>query len=151
MSNEAKYTYAASKALETSGGTVANAGFNSGDGLSITSGDHSDYPLADAVLYVPGFGSALAGFQVINLYRRDMDACGDTSADCYAPAAAYKYLYVGSFVLPQSNATNSTGYHSITDIPLSAACIMYIENTTGQTLNSAWSLTIRPKTYGPVA
>ena len=151
MANEIEWTYASSIALETSGGTVANAGFNSGDGASITSGGHGNWPLADFIFYNAGFGSALAGNQVINLYRECLDAVGDANFDEVAPSAAYKYLYVGSFQMQLSNATNSTGYHSLNDVPLSAACIFYIENVTGQQMNSGWGLYCRPKSYIPGA
>jgi hypothetical protein len=150
MANECEWTYMSSIALETSGATVANAGFDSGDGLSITSGGHGDWPLCDLEFYCPGFGSALAGVQVINVYRRAMDMVGG-SDDAVAPSDAYKQTYVGSFVMQLSNATNSTGYHHLADVPLCNAVIFYIENTTGQTLNAGWSLTCRPKTYIPGA
>ena len=150
MANEIEWTYLASIALETSGATVANAGFNSGDGASITTSGHGDWPLCDLEFYCPGFGSALAGWQIINVYRRAMDMVGGTN-DAVEPSATNKQLYVGSFAMVQSCATNSTGFHHLPNVPLSNACIFYIENTTGQTLNSAWSLTCRPKTYIPGA
>lgn len=150
MANEIEFVYGASIVLEASGATVANAGFDSGDGSSITSGAHGDWPLCDLELYVAGFGAALAGWQVINVYRRAMDMVGGAD-DAVAPSAAYKNLYVGSFAMQQSNATNSTGYHHLPNVPLSNACIFYIENTTGQALNTGWGLWCRPKSYIPGA
>lgn len=140
----------ASVALETDGGTLANAGFASAPDASMTSGNHGDWPLCDVVFYNPGFGSALAGWQVINLYRCAQDVLGGTS-DSNAPAAANKYLFVGSFPLPQSCATNSTGYIQLSDVPLTRSQYFYIENTTGQQLNSGWGLWVQPKTYIPGA
>lgn len=150
MANEIEFTYLSSVVLETSGATVANAGFDSGDGLSITASGHGDWPLCDLEFTCTGFGSALAGWQVINVYRRDMDMVGG-AVDATAPVAAFKYLYVGSFPLQQSNATNSTVNVQLSNVPLSNACVFYIENTTGQTLNTAWTLTARPKSYIPGA
>jgi len=150
MSQEIEWVYGSSIALETSGATVANAGFDSGDGSSITSGGHGDWPLCDLEFTCTGFGSALAGWQVINVYRRDMDMVGGMN-DSTIPVAAFKYLYVGSFPLQQSNASNSTVKVQLPNVPLSNAVIFYIENTTGQTLNTAWTLTARPKSYIPGA
>ena len=150
MANEIEWVYGSSIALETSGATVANAGFDSGDGSSITSGGHGDWPLCDLEFTCTGFGSALAGWQVINVYRRDMDMAGG-SVDATIPVAAFKHLYVGSFPLQQSNATNSTVNAQLCNVPLSNAVMFYIENTTGQTLNTAWTLTARPKSYIPGA
>jgi len=151
LANEIEWTYLSSIALETSGGTIANAGFDSGDGLSITNSGHGDWPLCDLELYYAGHGTAaLVGWMVINVYRRAMDMVGGTN-DAAAPSATNKTLYVGSFALWQSMASASTGYFHLPNVPLSNACIFYIENTTGQQMNSAWSLTTRPKSYIPGA
>jgi hypothetical protein len=151
MANEIEWSYMSSIVLEASGASVANAGFDSGDGSSITAGAHGDWPLCDLELYIVGFGADLAGWQVINVYRRAMDMVGGAD-DAVAPSATYKNLYVGSFSLMQSaKSTTSTGFHHLPNVPLSNACIFYIENTTGQQLTTGWGLWCRPKSYIPGA
>ena len=151
MANEIEWVYGSSIALETSGGTITNSGFNSGDGSSITTSGHGDWPLCDLEIYYAGHGTgALVGRQVVNVYRQAMDMVGGSN-DAAAPSATNKTLYVGSFALWQSMASASTGYFHLPNVPLCNACIFWIENTTGQQMNSAWSLTARPKSYIPGA
>jgi hypothetical protein len=150
MANEVEWTYMSSVALETDGAQIANVALASAPDASMTSGNHGNWPLCDLVLYVAGFGSALAGWQVINVYRCDMDLLGGT-IDSIVPSAAFKQLYVGSFPLQQSMATNSTGYIPLPDVPLSSSCYFYLENTTAQTLSTGWGVWCRPKSYIPGA
>jgi len=151
MANEIEWVYGSSIALETSGATVANAGFDSGDGSSITTSGHGDWPLCDLELYYAGHGTAaLVGRQVVDVYRQAMDMVGGAN-DTAAPSATNKTLYLGSFVLWQSMASASTGYFHLPNVPLSNACIFWIENSTGQQMNSGWSLTAIPKSYIPGA
>lgn len=150
MANECEWTYMSSIALETSGATLNSASFGSGDASSITSSGHGNWPLCDLVLYSNGFAASLAGFQVINVYRRDMDLLGGT-ADANEPSAVEKNVFVGSFPMIASAGTDSTGYVPLCDVPLSQSCIFYIENSAGQDLQAGWGLWCRPKTNIPGA
>lgn len=151
MANELKYTYAASVGMETSGASLTNTSFAAAADSTLSSTNHSNYPLADFFLKTVGFSASIAtGSQVVNLYRQDLDVAGDTSADATAPATSFKSIYVGSFTIPPL-ASNTTTYHTLIDVPISSNCVFAIENSCGQTFNAGWALTCAPKSYIPGA
>lgn len=148
MSGELEMTYASTVTLEGNGAALADGAYAQADDAMLSSANHENYPLADVVLYVPGFASALSGYKEIYLYRRDMNLAGGSN-DEPAPSSTYKGRRVGEFKLPEDNAAGTSGYYQITDVPLSQNCYFYISNETGQELNNGWILYATPKTYVP--
>lgn len=151
MANELKYTYAGSVALEASGASAAASAFVQADDTTLSSTNHSNYPLADFVLKTIGFAAAIAstGGPSVALYRRDLDVGGNADNDAPAPSALARSLFVGSFIIPRSLASTGTNYFVLTDVPLSAVCDFYIENLAGQNLKAGWALTAVPKSFVP--
>lgn len=147
MANEAEWTYADQVALEASGASAASSGIVAADDTALSSSNHSNYPVADAVLTC-SFGAAIAAGTAIYLYRQDLNI--DGTSDAPAPASTYEHQLVGVFPLP-SGASSSAAYPANGDIPLSKECQFSIKNGTAQTLSAGWVLKITPKTYVPGA
>lgn len=145
MANEVKVSYASQVVLESNGSSGAAAAFILAATTSLASANHSDFPLADFVLYC-SFGAAVAA-TTVNLYRQDQDI--DSTNDALAPSANYKATYVGSFIM--SSGQSAAAYYPLNDVPISRICKFYIENATAQSIASAWTLKATPKTYAPGA
>ena len=145
MANEVVWTYAASEVtLEASGASAASTVFVAADDADLALANHSNFPLCDFALNCD-FGAAVAAGSVIRLYRQDLNIQGTN--DSPAPATTYKYLFVGSFVIPSGRS--ATGWYPLTDIPLVKDQQYSIENGTDQNLSVAWKLYATPKTYEP--
>ena len=153
MANEAEWTTATEVTLEDSGASVANAGFIAADATTLSSANHSNYPLADFAFKSIGTGAALAstGSLVVNLYRQPLNF-DTTAGDEPNPSASLKAHYVGSFILPLSAASNSTYYAQLDNVPLIfGEQQFWLENGLGQTLNAGWTLKATPKSFVPGA
>lgn len=126
-------------AAAITGATIANA---------LSSANLSNYPRADLVLtYIPASTTASTAMD-IQIYRRDLDVGGLTSADDAAPGLSNSSKYVGNFKIP---SVASTGTHVVSaiDIPLpggNAGCEFYLQNNLTNTIPAGWSLTVIPKT-----
>jgi len=152
MASENEWTYATQVTLEASGASAANAAFVAADDTTLASASHSNYPYADFVLKTVGFGAALAstGSLGVGLWRRDLNIDG-TAGDEGAVTASNRVHFCGFFALPNSAASTSTNYVSLTDVSLVEDQDYYIENLTGQSINIGWTLKVKPKTNVPGA
>lgn len=87
----------------------------------------------------------------IVIYARLMNIDGTT--DAIAPSTNRKWAPIGSFnVYAASTATNylfDSGLCELPGMQDSQEYEFYLENLTGQTISSGWSLVIRPMTHGP--
>ena len=74
MAGEAEWTLASEVTLEDSGASVANAGFIDANATTLSSANHSNYPLADFALKTVGDLSELVrtdrGFVILKLTER---------------------------------------------------------------------------------
>lgn len=147
MANEVEWTYATQVTLEASGASAASSVIVAANDGALSSSNHSNYPVADAVLTCD-FGAAIAAGTCIYLYRQDLNI--DGTADAPVPASTYEHQLVGIFPLP-SGASASATYPANGDIPLSKECQFSIKNGTAQNLSAGWVLKITPKTYAPGA
>ena len=148
MANETEWTYATPVVLEASGGSAASNAFVAADDTTLGSANHSNFPWADFAL--TGVVATTVGSNgSINLYRHDKLVDGTNNS--IVPGTANPTLFVGSFRVPDAQASTSTMYLNVTDVPLAANCGFYIENKTNQTLNAGWKLRVVPKTYAPGA
>lgn len=149
MANETKWTYASQVTLEASGASSANAAFTAADDTGLASANHSNYPYADFVLKTVGFGASLStGDKYIALYRGEQNIDG-TAGDALAPATSNRACYVGSFFVAGGQASTATSYYALTDVPLVADQLYWIENQTGQTVSAGWTLKATPKAIVP--
>jgi len=137
MAGESIIIYSTTVNVVTSGASVTDTNFSATPASSVV----SNFPLADAVLSGT-FAVAPASDNVVHLYRRDMNI--KSTNDAPVPSASNKNIYVGSFKL----STDTTQTINLPAIPLSADCEFYIENGSGQTLNSTWTLDIKPFGFG---
>lgn len=145
MSNELKYTYGTEVVLEASGASAASNAFVAADDSSLAAANHTNYPLANLSLKCD-FGAAVGANYVVNLYRQDFDV-NDAGEDAPAPATTYKYLYVGSFVIPSGQSASAT--YPLMGVPISKVCKFSIENATNQNLSAGWILKAYPVSYVP--
>ena len=134
-------------------GTATN-GIATGDfsAVNATTGTIAWTNIDDAIqasaTIVFDFTTAPTANTSINLYARLLNTSG--SDDNPVPVATFQQVYVGSFPMPNDNAP-----HAVTiDIGLpngytSQVYEFYIENQTGQTLPSGWTMWITPKAIGP--
>src|SRR5262245_24662869 len=135
MTNETKWTTAASVALETTGASVANAAFaNAASGLA--SAGSSNYPYGDFVLKCNGFGASLASNAngYIVLYCVPQNQAGNSSADAPVPSTAYRGMALGSFIVPNALASTAVVYLPLNDMPIYQDQNYTIENVASQTL-----------------
>jgi hypothetical protein len=153
MTNETKWTYAASVALEASGASIANAAFSASTNATtiLSSTNHSNYPYADFVLKVSTLGASTASNAngYVAMYRIDQDMATATAADGTYPSSNYRNTFVGSFTIPNSLASTSIIYIPLLDVPLGENQQYALENSASQTLAAGWSLTVRPKAIVP--
>jgi hypothetical protein len=153
MANEAEWTTATEVTLEDSGASVANAGFIDANATTLSSANHSNYPLADFALKTTGFGAALAstGSLTVNLYRKVINFDG-TAGDELDPSASLKAHYMGSFIMPLSAASNTTYYAHLESVPLIPGEQAFaLEDALGQSISAGWTLKAIPKTLVPGA
>lgn len=152
MTNEVLWKYAASVPITTSGASIASAAFAAGSS-GMASAQHSNYPYADFTLFVSGLGAstASAGNGYVALYQIRQNAEGNSSADGVTASTAYRGGFVGSFQIPNSQASTTTCYIPLENVPLSQDAVYVIENQAGQSMNAGWALTCTPKSWVPSA
>lgn len=143
MANEVVWTYADQVTLEASGTSAASDAFLQAADVSLTSANHSNFPMCDLAL-TADFGATPTN-GVVRVYRRDMNI--DGTADAVAPSSSFPRLFVGSIPIPGS----ASATYPLPDVPLSKDCDFYIENATGQNISAGWVLKATPKTYEPSA
>ena len=110
----------------------------------------SNAPVANGVLRVRFNTTAPTAGDQVKLFRRDLNI--DSTSDAPVPDAAYPFTYVGSFFVDA--VADADQYLALTDIPLSKDCEFYIQNKTGQTIQStttATTLKLTPKSRNVVA
>lgn len=150
MTNETKWTSAASVALETTGASVANAAFiNAASGLA--SAGHSNYPYADFVLKINGFGASIASNAngYVSLFAVPQNMLGVGAADAGVPSASYRSQFLGTFLVPNSLASTAVVYLPCFDVPIGADQNFTLENVSSQTLAAGWTLSVQPKAIIP--
>lgn len=127
---------------------VANNGFSATGDISAWTNDddarQASITLTGTFAVAPTLGT------YVNLYARLMNV--DGTSDNPVPSVSFLHTCLGSF--PVDDVTSS---QVITlDIPLPNAYTsqvyeFYIENKSGQSLNSGWTLKVTPKAAGPHA
>ena len=142
MAGEIKWTYADPVTLEDSGTSAASNVFVEADATTLTSANHSNYPVADLVLKCD-WSAAPTSTSVVNVYRRDLNI--DGTSDAIVPASTFPQVLVGVVPIPQS----ASAVYPIPNVPLSAECSFYIENKSNTTLMAGWTLKATPKTFVP--
>lgn len=149
--DDAIHKFGTQDTITAGGGTssVVNAAFSaSGDAAAWTNDD--DAPMASVTAKFDWNTTAPDANSTIQLYARLMNT--DSTNDSDIPDANYTHYYLGSFKI---NDVLTNQYITI-DIALPNAYTsqiyeFYIENSTGQTLQAAWTMKITPKTVGPHA
>jgi len=154
MANEAKITRltAVTASSQSTASTLAAAAVSpsSATVTLLSSSNHSNYPLADAVLTFSATASVSSASNTINLYRRDMNHDSGTADDpelSINTTTGYMQKYVGSFVVGHTSAA-ATQSSQVTDVLLSDQCEFYIENKLNGGITD-WTLKIIPKTFVP--
>lgn len=131
-----------------SSSSVAIAAFSVAGDVTAWAND-DDAPMAN-VVFTGTFAAAPSANSVVNLFARAMNV--DSTTDTEIPSANNLSGHLGAFLLRD---TTSAQTHSI-DVRLpnaksSAEYEFYIQNLSGQSLNSGWTLKVTPKTFGPHA
>lgn len=139
---DAIYKYGTQTTVTTAASTLANGSVDSETKTTLT----SSAPLANLSLSFQ-VASATTIVSAINVYRRDLNIDGTNNAP--VPTLNNKSIFVGSFLVPSGLTANTTYYLPLPGIPISATSVFYIQNGTGQTINSGWILKATPVTYGP--
>lgn len=137
MAGESISVYNTTVNAVTSGASIADTVFSAAPANAVV-GDHV---LCD-VVFSGTFASAPVAGQVLSLYRRDMNIVGTTDAP--TPSSSNRNTYVGAFLL----STDATQAVNLSGVPLAPDCEFYIENESGQTLNAAWTLDVKPFGFG---
>ena len=144
MANELEWVYGSEVTLEANGGSLADNIFSRADDSSLDATEGGiEYPFADFVLSC-SYTTAPAANQVINLFLRPLNI--DGTNDAPAPDTTFRRTFRGSWVV---NPATSAQYLILENIPIFAEQDVYIENTTGQPLDSGWTLKATRKTYAP--
>lgn len=91
------------------------------------------------------------GDKPINLFAR-LDNI-DSTNDPKDPGTTNHSMFIGSFVAPGSAGAATTVYipgrFPLPNFYTSQSYVFFIENLTGQTISSAWSLKVTPIAQGP--
>ena len=145
--NDAIVKLGTTKTLEANGASIANTAMGQANDASYSiATDGSNAPDADFVL-IATFATAPTVNSTIDLYAQELDI--DGTADAAAPTTAYKQRYIGSFVVLNTTAAQPLKVRAY-DVPLVASYFL-LNNATGQTLSTGWSLKVTPRTIGPAA
>lgn len=134
---------AGSVTLTSSGGAVVNTAFSDAADVaaayvataapfSLPAGKY--HTLCD-IVFTGTFASAPAANKVLYLYRRDKNISGASHAAI--PTANNRNITLPPIPL----GVGTTQYVKLPAVPLSKDCEFYIENGSGVTLNSGWTLT----------
>ena len=151
MANELKYVYATQTTVASSTGEIAMGAMNTAGVATLTSTEHSNYPLADAVLTFSTTASVSSASNYVNLYRKDHNIDGTTDEPTPSTTAGseYRHHFVGAFIARATNAAQGTVAHHLTDVSLSPQCEFFIENKMNVPVGANWTLKITPKSYVP--
>lgn len=151
MANELKYTYASQVTVAGYASEVNQNTISTATSATLTATNHSNYPLADAVLTFSTTASMSSASNYINLYRRDLDIDGASDEPALSTTAGseYKHHFVGTFVARASSAGQASVAHHLPDVPLTQNCEFYIENKCNVPIGANWTLKITPKSYVP--
>jgi hypothetical protein len=126
-------------------GSISSTSFSaSGDVALWTNSDNA--PLAQFELTCQWATVTGVANKRVVIYARTMDVDGTT--DPVAPSTNRKWMPIGAF-LAYAAATFDSGICRLPNAQASQQFEFYLENLTGQTISSAWSMKIRPMTQGP--
>lgn len=133
-------------------GSIASAAFSvAGDVALWTNDDNA--PLAVFSLTCQWATVTGVANKAINIYARVMNVDGTT--DPVAPGTNRKWQPIGAFlVYAAATTTNYTFDSAACRLPNASASQdyeIYLENQTGQTISSGWTLKVTPLTQGPKA
>ena len=127
------------------------------DGSFSVAGDVNDWTNDDDARYAAfvlqcQWATAPTDGTVINLYARKMNV--QSTNDSPAPSANNLDQFVASFMVDGDVGTATDAFHSSTQVKLpnhytSQVYEFYIENRSGQTISSGWSLFVTPIAPGP--
>lgn len=145
MANETKIYKGTTKALETSGASLANNAITAIVAAYDRAVDGLGYPDADIIL-VATFAVAPVANSTLDLYAAEQDV--KTTVDEQVPTTAYKPRYITSFPV-NAVITAQPLKRSVRNMPEKALYSLH-NNATGQTVSAAWTLDITPTTRGPV-
>jgi len=148
MANETVLALGSSKTLEANGASVTTD--------TVAQANDATYDIINDGAYYP-HGIFCLSFTIatttsiqnktINLYARALDV--DGTNDTQAPESGvsnFKGAFIGSFLV-NDIATIQYAECRAYDLPLLAE--YYIDNQTGQTISSGWTLKVRPLTFKP--
>lgn len=132
-------------------GSIANAAFSvAGDVAAWTNDDDAQF--AAFVLKCQWATVTSVANKQINLYARLMNI--DGTNDAVAPSANRKATCIGVFTVYAAATATDYYFDCIAALPnhyTSQVYEFYIENLTGQTISSGWTLKAMPITPGPKA
>ena len=151
MANELKYVYATQTTVASSTGEIAMGAMNTSGVATLTSTEHSNYPMADAVLTFSTTASVSSASNYVNLYRRDhnIDSTTDEPGLSTVAGSEYRHHFVGAFVIKATSAAQGTLAHHVTDVPLTQQCEFFIENKCNVPIGANWTLKLTPKSFVP--
>ena len=140
--------YGTQDTLGTSSATVADTEFSIAGDLSTWTND-DDAPMA-SITALLDWSVAPDSNSAVNLYCRLLNVQSTNDAD--VPDANFAHIYLGRFPL---NDVTTNQYITI-DVSLpngktSQEYEFYIQNQSGETIQSGWDIYITPKTFGPHA
>lgn len=154
MANELKWTTASAVTVSSDSNVVVAGGIsaNSTTFTLLSSANHSNYPLADAMLNFSCTSTVSSANNYINLYRRDMNISSTFHETTLSTVSGveYRHHFVGAFIVPATTAGSATFYCHLTDIPIPPGdCEFYIENKMAHPVGANWVLVVTPKSYVP--
>tara|TARA_R110000772_G_scaffold235182_2_gene346778 strand:- start:3771 stop:4232 length:462 start_codon:yes stop_codon:yes gene_type:complete len=136
--------------LDSASAAVANDAFSISTDVVTPWTNDDDAPLATMV-FIGTWTSAPTANTVVNLYARLLNVA-DTTKDQDVPDSNFGHAYLGSFPLNDVTTEQIIAIQiALPNVKSSTEYEFYIENRSGQTIDSGWSLQITPKTLGPSA
>lgn len=130
--------------------SVANAAFSVAADITTWTND-DDAPLANFILKCQWATVTGVTNKTINLYARPMNV--DSTDDTVSPGTSLRAILIGAFkVYAASASTNYTFVIAdavLPNIKASQEYEFYLENLSGQTISSGWTLKVMPKSKEP--
>lgn len=149
MTNEAVKVDGTPKTLEANGGSVTSDTVAQANDASYgIVADGASFPHALFVLTFTLASTTSVQNKTINLYARALDISSTNDAESPESGANYKGRFIGAFVVNDSGSAQYADVEAF-DVPRKAD--YYIDNQTGQTINSGWTLVVTPFSYKPGA
>lgn len=147
MANESKRVLGSWTSLESNGGSISSAAFAQANDATLDVS--TPLPLFVDLFLQCAFTTAPTAGETINAYARALDIAGGTSEDGQVPSANFLAHYLGSFLV-ENLGSSTTQYLALPQCTLPAEkCDIYLQNSTGQSLNAGWVLKYRTHTIGP--